>query len=198
MSVSPDDLPAWFDEQVLSLTGRGVVRADLYYNWRCAHRDSNRPDLIDDMFHVLNATYCDVYVSKEKNQLEYAGLLPSRATRVEIYDGSPVDKWLEKLATNGATEMVPCLKLSNARLAQFLQFVEYQVIACSRRHGLRDPPCFRTFGSSGPRSSRITIARDWAFFRFELERLISLQKDARAAPRRMWSTSATSFQSNPL
>jgi hypothetical protein len=38
-----------------------------YYNWRCARHGSNRPDLIDDMFHVLNATYCDVYVSKEKN-----------------------------------------------------------------------------------------------------------------------------------
>jgi hypothetical protein len=86
---------------------RGVVRADLYYNWRCAHRGSNRPDLIDDMFHVLNATYCDIYVSKEKNQSEYAGLLLSRATRVEIYDGSPVDTWLEKLATNCITETVP-------------------------------------------------------------------------------------------
>jgi hypothetical protein len=86
---------------------RGVVRADPYYNWRCAHRGSNRPDLIDDMFHVLNATYCDVYVSKEKNQLEYAGLLLSRATRVEIYGGSPVDTWLEKLATNCVTETVP-------------------------------------------------------------------------------------------
>jgi hypothetical protein len=59
------------------------------------------------MFHVLNATYCDVYVSKEKNQLEYAGLLLSRATRVEIYEGSPVDTWLEKLATNCVTETVP-------------------------------------------------------------------------------------------
>jgi hypothetical protein len=68
---------------------------------------SNRPDLIDNMFHVLNATYCDVYVSKEKNQLEYVGLLLSRATRVEIYDGSPVDTWLEKLATNCVTETVP-------------------------------------------------------------------------------------------
>ena len=86
---------------------RGVVRADLYYNWRCAHRGSNRPDLIDDMFHVLNATYCDVYVSKEKNQLEYAGLLLTRATRVEIYDGSHVGTWLETLATTCITETVP-------------------------------------------------------------------------------------------
>jgi hypothetical protein len=85
---------------------RGVVRADLYYTWRCAHRGSNRPDLIDDMFHVLNATYCDIYFTKEKNQLEYAGLLLTGATKVEIYDGSPVGTWLEKLAANCTAETV--------------------------------------------------------------------------------------------
>ena len=138
-TISPDALPAWLDQQVVTLDGqkilahhilriypdappsdvfhyagalladplyrfaRGVVRADLYYNWRCAHRGSNRPDLIDDMFHVLNATYCDVYVSKEKNQIEYAGLLLTGGTKVEIYDGSQVDKWLEQIASHSAT-----------------------------------------------------------------------------------------------
>lgn len=52
------------------------------------------------MFHVLNATYCDVYVSKEKNQIEYSGLLLIGGTKVEIYDGSPVDKWPERLASD--------------------------------------------------------------------------------------------------
>jgi len=33
--------------------------------------------------------------------------LLDRATRVEIYDGSPVATWLEKLAPNYATETVP-------------------------------------------------------------------------------------------
>jgi hypothetical protein len=55
----------------------------------------------------MELLYCDVYVSKEKNQLEYAGLLLSRATRVEIYDGSPVDTWLETLAANCVTETMP-------------------------------------------------------------------------------------------
>jgi hypothetical protein len=73
---------------------RGVVRADLYYNWRCANRGSNPPDLIDDMFHVLNATYCDVYATKDKKQLEYAGLMLTADTRVEIYTSGPVDQWL--------------------------------------------------------------------------------------------------------
>jgi hypothetical protein len=83
---------------------RGVVRADLYYNCRCAQRGSNRPDLIDDMFHVLNVTYCDIYVAKEKNQVEYAGLLLTPNTRVEIYDGTPLGPWLEQLSSNCEVE----------------------------------------------------------------------------------------------
>jgi hypothetical protein len=78
---------------------KGLVRADLYYNWRCANRDSNPPDLMDDMHHVLQATYCDVYVTAESKQLDYANLLLSASTHVAIYDRQmPVDRWLETLA----------------------------------------------------------------------------------------------------
>jgi hypothetical protein len=77
---------------------KGVIRADLYYNWRCANRDSNPPDLVDDMFHVLNAMYCDVYATKDKKQREYAGLLLTSSTKVAIYNGGPVDQWLLELA----------------------------------------------------------------------------------------------------
>jgi hypothetical protein len=78
---------------------RGLVRADLYYNWRCAHRNSNPKDLIDDMFHVLNSTYCDVYATKEDEQSKYASFLLTSRTKVAIYDGrTKVDRWLEMLA----------------------------------------------------------------------------------------------------
>jgi hypothetical protein len=56
------------------------------------------------MFHVLNVTYYDIDVTKEKNQLEYAGLLWIPNTRVEIYDGTPVGPWLEKLFSSSETE----------------------------------------------------------------------------------------------
>jgi hypothetical protein len=82
-----------------SRMARGLVRADLYYNWRCAHRDSNRKDLVDDMYHVLNSVHCDVYATKEKRQAEYAGLLLTANTNVAIYDGqTPLDRWVEGLA----------------------------------------------------------------------------------------------------
>jgi hypothetical protein len=78
---------------------RGLVRADLYYNWRCAHRDSNPKDLLDDMYHVLESVHCDVYATAETGQREYAGLLLTANTRVAIYDGRmPPDRWLEGLA----------------------------------------------------------------------------------------------------
>ena len=82
-----------------SRMARGLVRADLYYNWRCAHRDSNRKDLVDDMYHVLNSVHCDVYATNEKRQAEYARLLLTANTSVAIYDSeTPVDRWLEALA----------------------------------------------------------------------------------------------------
>jgi hypothetical protein len=40
------------------------------------------------MYHVLNATYTDVYATAEGGQKEYAWLLQSRWTRPEFYDGS--------------------------------------------------------------------------------------------------------------
>jgi hypothetical protein len=76
----------------------GLVRADLYYNWRCANRDSNPQDLMDDMLHVLQATYCNVYVTAEKKQSEYSGLLLTAGTSVATYDGrTPVGRWLARL-----------------------------------------------------------------------------------------------------
>jgi len=78
---------------------RAIIRCDLYYNWRCANRGSVPRDLMDDIYHVLNAVYCDVYATAEARQIEYAPLLLSEKTQVVIYDRkTPIDEWLiEKL-----------------------------------------------------------------------------------------------------
>jgi hypothetical protein len=77
-----------------------VIRCDLYYNWRCANRGSVPRDLIDDIYHVLNAVYCDVYATAEKKQEHYAGLLLSGETQVAIYDEiTPIDEWLVEQLT---------------------------------------------------------------------------------------------------
>jgi hypothetical protein len=79
---------------------RGLILADLYYNWRCACRESNPKDLVDDMQHILNAVYCDTYATGDTRQTEYAELLLTSNTRVNIYRAEmPVDEWLHGLVT---------------------------------------------------------------------------------------------------
>lgn len=56
------------------------------------------------MFHVLNATYCDVYATKDKKQLEYAGLLLTANTKVELYDGGLVSEWLGEVVSEKSDE----------------------------------------------------------------------------------------------
>jgi len=81
-----------------SRAARGIVRAGMYYMWRCAYRDSVPKDLFDDIYHVLNSVHCDIYTTEEKKQTEYAGMLLITHTRVAIYDGErPLDLWLQDL-----------------------------------------------------------------------------------------------------
>jgi len=81
---------------------KALVRADLYYNWRCARRGSNPKDLYDDIYHVLNAIYCDIYTTKEQGHAKYAGLLLTTSTKVAIYEGqTPLADWLLALAEDG-------------------------------------------------------------------------------------------------
>jgi hypothetical protein len=80
------------------LASRGLVRSDLYSNWRAATRGSNPADLLDDVLHVLQAIYCDIYATGEAKQAEYASLILTPTTTVAIFDRSvPVDQWLLSL-----------------------------------------------------------------------------------------------------
>jgi hypothetical protein len=51
---------------------RAMTRADLYLAWRCANRGSIRADLPDDTFHVVNASYCHIFVTTEADQADIA------------------------------------------------------------------------------------------------------------------------------
>jgi hypothetical protein len=85
--------------QTNARTATAIVKADLYYAWRCANRGSNRADLLDDMYHVLSAAYCDVYASGESKQAEYASQLLHKDVRVCTYDRSqPLSSWLKVIA----------------------------------------------------------------------------------------------------
>ena len=84
--------------ELLKVDARGagaLVRADLYYAWRCANRGSNRKDLLDDMSHVLCASYCNAYASGEVKQAKYASKLLRRDVRVCTYvRPRQLDEWL--------------------------------------------------------------------------------------------------------
>jgi hypothetical protein len=81
-----------------SRVAKGIVRADLYLNWRCANRDSIPKDLADDLYHVLNSSYCAIYATAEPRQAKYASLVLSEHTRVAIYtERIPVDAWVRGL-----------------------------------------------------------------------------------------------------
>jgi hypothetical protein len=101
ISGGPAPPPSWalaFLRAPVSVASKGVVRADLYYNWRSANRGSNPRDLMDDILHVLQAIYCGLYLTEEPKQNQYAHMLLTPATRVAIYDHVEiVGKWLESL-----------------------------------------------------------------------------------------------------
>lgn len=85
-------------EHSASRIAKAIVRADLFSAWRCARRGTSPRDLADDLYHVLNASYCDVYATAETGQMEYAPLILTHWTRPEIYDGSTaLADWLLSL-----------------------------------------------------------------------------------------------------
>ncbi len=49
-----------------------LTRSDIYLAWRCATRGSLRSDLPDDTFHVVSASYCDIFVTTEADQADIA------------------------------------------------------------------------------------------------------------------------------
>jgi hypothetical protein len=76
-----------------------LVRATLYMNWRAANYGGLPTDIPDDMYHMLGATYCDVYATGEANQ-RYAKELIASDTLFQSYPRNgavTVDDWLESL-----------------------------------------------------------------------------------------------------
>jgi len=76
---------------------RGLVRADLYLHWRYCQFGALPKDLVDDVYHVLNASYCDMYATADPKQ-KYAYLLLTSNTQVSIWPrDNRVDNWIESL-----------------------------------------------------------------------------------------------------
>jgi len=71
-----------------------LVCADVYLDWRCYCGRPVSKDTADDCYHIENAAYCDLYVTEEASQTEYADEILS-TTKVRTYDrGAPLAEWL--------------------------------------------------------------------------------------------------------
>ncbi len=78
---------------------RGGARAGIYYQWRQANFGSVPKDVAEDMTHILNSVYCDVYATSEAKQADYAHLLVTSHTRIALSsDAGPIDEWIVGLA----------------------------------------------------------------------------------------------------
>jgi hypothetical protein len=79
--------------------GNTMVRADLYTTWRTARAGSLARDVLDDCSHLVNACYCDVYLTKDRRHSAYAPIVLQR-TEVRFYDGgTPISDWLIGVAS---------------------------------------------------------------------------------------------------
>lgn len=74
-----------------------LVRAHFYINWRISKGGSLPRDTLDDCFHLANASYSDIYATRESGQGTYASHV-NRQTQIAIYDGSRnLGDWLVAL-----------------------------------------------------------------------------------------------------
>jgi hypothetical protein len=77
---------------------RGLVRGDLYLHWRYSQFGALPKDLVHDVYHVLNASYCDMYATADPGQDKYAHLLLTSNTKMSIWlRDKPFEIWLESL-----------------------------------------------------------------------------------------------------
>jgi hypothetical protein len=97
----PDKNPATLTEVAAALlrssdyrVANAMVRADLYTSWRAIRAGTLARDVLDDCFHLVNASYCDMYATMDLEQSKYAPIVLG-STEVLYFDGTtPVSDWL--------------------------------------------------------------------------------------------------------
>jgi hypothetical protein len=75
-----------------------MVRSDLYLNWRYCRRGSLGKDMPDDNYHIVNASYCEAFVTSDPELVAYAKHV-LKQTGVFLYSRDvPVLTWLKNIA----------------------------------------------------------------------------------------------------
>ena len=92
-----DEFPQWPDGKLTEVAAallrnpkypvaHAMASADIYITWKALHSGSLSRGIMFDCFHLVNASYCDGYITKDRPQAEYAPIV-LRSTEVQLYDG---------------------------------------------------------------------------------------------------------------
>jgi hypothetical protein len=77
---------------------RGCASAGLYNQWRFVNFGSVPKDIPEDITHILDSVYCDVYATSEAKQAEYAHMLVTTNTKIKLFQNEcPIDEWIVNL-----------------------------------------------------------------------------------------------------
>ncbi len=69
LPTAADELAARLLESRSNRVAHAIVRSDIYQNWRAARKEFGavRQSVPDDSYHVVNASYCDVFITEDRD-----------------------------------------------------------------------------------------------------------------------------------
>jgi hypothetical protein len=98
LSVAPEELAGRLLQSTSNHVAHAIVRNDIYQNWRAARGKTVRPCVPDDSYHVVNAAYCEVFVTEDRDGQGDAAKYSIPGIRVLVYGNRaiPVADWLQE------------------------------------------------------------------------------------------------------
>ena len=95
-----DELATKLLESRSNRVAHAIVRCDIYQNWKAARRNSNtaRESVPDDPYHVVNAAYCNQFITADQDGQADAAAHTLYGVRSSVYRGRhvPFFDWLEE------------------------------------------------------------------------------------------------------
>jgi len=100
LPVPADELATRLLESKSNRAAHAIVRSDIYQNWKAARKNSNamRDSVPDDSYHVVNAAYCDQFVTEDQDGQADAASHALHGVSASIYRERqvPFFDWLEE------------------------------------------------------------------------------------------------------
>jgi hypothetical protein len=95
---APEELAERLLESTSNRVAHAIVRSGIYQNWRAARGKTARRCVPDDSYHVVNASYCAVFVTEDRDgqgdDAQYA--IPGITVLIYGNRAIPVAEWLQE------------------------------------------------------------------------------------------------------